>query len=151
MYREAEYIPVMSTTLASSSSVSSSTVVASHSPREQEEARVAVLASLESAGSNYDHQFQRRAADLHANATAIAKQEAAVQAQTSILARESAKLQKELDKATKGLNEIGDVQNWAETIERDLLVLEETLRLINGQDEQETASGGSTWKLPRCS
>ncbi|KAI5370167.1 hypothetical protein Slin15195_G010450 [Septoria linicola] len=141
----------MSTTLASSSSVSSSTVVASHSPREQEEARAAVLASLESAGSNYDHQFQRRAADLHANATAIAKQEATVQAQASTLARESAKLQKELDKATKGLNEIGDVQNWAETIERDLLVLEETLRLVSGQDEMETASGGSTWKLSQCS
>ena len=105
-----------------------------------------MLASLESAGSNYDSQLQRRAADLHASATAISKQEAEVKKQTEALAKESAKWQKELDKATKSLNEFGDLQNWAEYMERDFLVLEETLRLVEGGPEVESASGGSQWR-----
>lgn len=131
-----------------SSTATSSTAVASDSSRAQAEARAAVVASLESAGSNYDVHLQRRAADLHANATAIAKQEAEVKKQTTALAKESAKWQKEVDKATRGVNEIGDVQNWAEMMERDLLVLEETLRLAEGREPVESASGGSAWRLP---
>lgn len=133
--------------MASSSTAASSTAVASSTPRAQEEARAAVLASLESAGLNYDGRLQQRASDIHYNATAIAKQEAEVKKQSAALAKESAKWQKELDKATKGVNEIGDVQNWAEMLERDLLVLEETLRLVEGGELPESASGGSTWKL----
>lgn len=128
-------------------STSSTTAVASEGSRTQEEARAAVLASLESAGSAYDNQFKRRATDLHANAKAIAKQEAEVKEQAAALAKESAKWQKELDKATKGVKEIGDVQNWAEMMERDLMVLEETLRLAEGGEQFESASGGSSWRL----
>jgi hypothetical protein len=129
-----------------STSSTSSTAVDSPGSRTQAEARAAVLGSLEAAGSNYDSQFQRRAADLHSNAAAIAKQEAEVKKHTAELAKEAAKWQKELDKATKGLNEIGDVQNWAEMIERDFLVLEETLRLAEGAPLMESASGGSQWR-----
>lgn len=134
---------------STASTTASSTAVASssESSRAQEEARAAVLASLESAGSNYDNQFQRRATDLHSNATAIAKQEAELKKHTSTLAKETAKWQKELDKATKSVNEIGDVQNWAEMMERDFLVLEETLRLVENGEETANASGGSTWRL----
>lgn len=130
-----------------STSSLSSTAVASDSSRAQEEARAAVLASLESAGSNYDSQFQRRAKDIHSNARNIAKQEDEVKKQAAALAKESAKWQKELDQATKGVKEFGDVQNWAEMMERDLLVLEETLRLAEGRDRVESASGGSSWSL----
>ena len=129
------------------STATSSTAVGSDSSRAQAEARAAVLASLESAGSNYDAQYQRRAHDLHANASAIQKQEAEVKKQASALAKETAKWQKEVDKATRGVNEIGDVQNWAEMMERDLLVLEETLRLAEGEDQMQSASGGSSWRL----
>ena len=127
------------------STATSSTAVESDGPRAQEEARAAVLGSLESAGSNYDTQYRRRAADLHSNATAIIKQEAELKKQTVALAKESAKWQKELDKTTKGLNEFGDLQNWAEVMERDFLVLEETLRLAEGGEAVESASGGSQW------
>lgn len=41
-----------------------------------------------------------------------------------------------LEKGEKGLKEVGDVQNWAECIERDLLVLEETLREVEEGDEE---------------
>lgn len=37
-----------------------------------------------------------------------------------------------MDGARQGLKEIGDVQNWAEMIERDLLVVEEVLRQVEG-------------------
>lgn len=127
------------------STATSSTIVGSDSSRAQAEARAAVLASLASAGSNYDSQFQRRATDLHKNEAAISKQEAEVKKQTAALAKESVKWQKELDKATQGLKGFGDMQNWAEMIERDFLVLEETLRLAEGGTELESASGGSQW------
>jgi len=128
------------------STATSSTAVSSADSRAQAEARAAVLASLESAGSNHDGRFQRRAADLHTNAAAIGKQELELKKQTDALAKESAKWQKEVDKATKGLNQFGDLQNWAEVMERDFLVLEETLRLAEGEHPIESASGGSRWR-----
>lgn len=133
--------------MASSATSSTAVASASVSSRAQEEARAAVVASLESAGSSYDAQYQRRAADLHSNAAAIEKQENQLKKQTAALAKESAKWQKEVDKATRGVNEIGHVQNWAEMMERDLLVLEETLRLAEGGEQLPSASGGSSWPL----
>lgn len=109
------------------------------------EARAAVMASLESAGSHYDSNSQRRAADIHNNATAIAKQEADIKRNTNLLAKESVKWKKEADRAAKSIKELGDVQNWAEMLERDFMVLEETMRLVEGGQPIETASGGSTW------
>jgi len=132
--------------MTSESTSTSTTAVASESSRAQREARAAVVASLESAGSAYDGQYQRRATDIHANAKAIAKQESEVKHQASALAKESSKLKKELDKATKGVNEFGDLQNWTEMMERDFLVLEETMRLVEGNERVESASDGSQWR-----
>ena len=128
------------------STTTSSTVVSSESSRTQAEAQAAVLATLEAAGSNYDSQYQRRAVDLHANATVIARQEAQLKKDTIALAKESVKCQKEVTKTTKDLNEFGDLQNWAEVMERDFMVLEETLRLVEGERPIESASGGSQWR-----
>jgi hypothetical protein len=55
-------------------------------------------------------------------------------------------LEGEVDKALKGMRDFGDVQNWAEMLERDFMVLEETMRLVEGGLEVERESGGSTWK-----
>ncbi|KAF2768207.1 hypothetical protein EJ03DRAFT_274737 [Teratosphaeria nubilosa] len=132
--------------MASASTESSSTAAETLNTRAQAEARAAVLASLETAGSNYDSRYQQRAKDLHSNAAAIAKQEAELAKQTSALAKESAKWQKELDRATKGLNRFGDVQNWTEMMEREFCVLEETLRLVEGGERMEMESGGSQWR-----
>lgn len=46
----------------------------------------------------------------------------------------------------KDMKAFGDMQNWAEMIERDFMVLEETMRLVEGGDVTESASGGSTWR-----
>ncbi|KAF1977764.1 hypothetical protein BU23DRAFT_550441 [Bimuria novae-zelandiae CBS 107.79] len=111
------------------------------SARRTAEARAAVTASLASVGSSVDNEMRTRAADLHKNSEAIAKQEKELAKQTAALAKESAQWQKLADTSTKKLNEIGDIQNWAEMLERDLLVLEETMRLVDGKDAPESASG----------
>lgn len=106
--------------------------------QQQREARAAVLASLSSIGTSIDADLRTRTADLHANSAAIAKQEKELAKQTAALRKETDKWQKLGDTSTKKLNEIGDVQNWAEMLERDLLVLEETVRLV---DEQKAGAG----------
>lgn len=119
----------------------------SESSRHTAEARAAVTASLASVGSSVDSEMRTRAADLHANSEAIKKQEKELAKQTAVLSKQSAQWQKLADTSTKKLNEIGDIQNWAEMIERDLLVLEETLRLVEGKDPPDSVSGTSGWGM----
>lgn len=106
---------------------------AEEAARRQAEARAAVTASLASVGASVDNEMRTRTMDLHANAAAIAKQEKELAKQTAALAKQSAEWDKLLQTGTKKLNEVGDIQNWAEMIERDLLVLEETVRLVDGE------------------
>ncbi|KAF2201939.1 hypothetical protein GQ43DRAFT_440144 [Delitschia confertaspora ATCC 74209] len=115
------------------------------SARRTAEARAAVTGSLASVGGSVDAEMRTRAADLHSNSEAIAKQEKELAKQTAALAKQSAEWQKLADTSTKKLNEIGDIQNWAEMIERDLLVLEETLRLAEGKPVPDSASGTNGW------
>ena len=105
------------------------------------EARAAVTASLSSVGRSTDAELQTRAADIHANSAAIAKQEESLAKQTAALANQSTQWKKLADNSTMKLKEIGDTQNWAEMIERDLLVVEETLRLVEGHTAPDSASG----------
>jgi len=100
------------------------------------EARTAFLGSLNSVGSHGDAELQARAKDIQANSAVIAKQEADVSKQTELLAKQTAQFQQMADESRGKLKEIGDVQNWAEMIERDLLVLEETMRIV---EEDQTA------------
>jgi GCN5-like protein 1 (GCN5L1) len=115
------------------------------SARRTAEARAAVAASLTSVGSSVDAELRTRAADLHANSAAITKQENELAKQAAALAKQSAQWQKLADTSTKKLNEIGDIQNWAEMIERDLLVLEETLKLVDVKKAPESATGTNGW------
>jgi hypothetical protein len=125
----------------SSSDVSSQSTESTDAEKRTAEARAAVTASLSSVGSSYDADLQRRAADLHANSKAIERQEKELAKQTAELAKQTAQWQKLGDKSLKQLNEIGDIQNWAEVIERDLLIVEETLRLAEGRADEGNASG----------
>lgn len=109
------------------------------------EARAAVTASLTSVGASLDNEMRTRTADLHSNAQAILKQEKELAKQTAALAKQTAEWDKLLQGGTKKLNEVGDIQNWAEMIERDLLVLEETMRMVDGKRAEETASGTGGW------
>ncbi|KAL2008606.1 hypothetical protein VTN00DRAFT_6800 [Thermoascus crustaceus] len=104
------------------------------------EARAAFTASLNSAGSNLDADLRARAANLHENAAALSKQETELKRATADLARQNDQWQKVADQAREGLKEIGDVQNWAELIERDLLIVEETLRLVESKGKKKDAA-----------
>ncbi|EEY19469.1 conserved hypothetical protein [Verticillium alfalfae VaMs.102] len=77
---------------------------------------------------------------LHANAAAIGRQERDVVRATDGLRRENDKLAKWSGDAARRVKELGNVQNWAEVLERDFLVLEETMRLVR---EGSSGSCGS--------
>lgn len=49
---------------------------------------------------------------------------------------------KVLNEGSRKVKELGDVQNWAERLERDFLVVEETMRLVN---EGDSDSGSGSW------
>jgi hypothetical protein len=106
------------------------------------EAKTAFLASLTSVGAHADAPLQARAADIAANSTQLSKQQADVEKATAALAKETAQYQKIADDARGKLKEIGDVQNWAEVIERELLVLEETLRIVEEEEGKDGLSEG---------
>ena len=95
-----------------------------------------------SMGNLLDSELQSRASNLHANASALQKQERDVVRATENLQRERQKLAREADVATRTVKELGNVQNWAEVLERGFLVLEETVRLAN-QDSDACSSDGS--------
>jgi GCN5-like protein 1 (GCN5L1) len=123
------------------------------SDREQTaEARAALLSTLTNVGTSATVPLQQRASDILSNAAAIAAQEAAVQKATKDLAKQTAEYAKLADDARGKLKELGDVQNWAEVLERDLLVLEETMRMVDeeglipdegeaGEDDPGAAGG----------
>lgn len=50
---------------------------------------------------------------------------------------------KVLNEGSRKVKELGDVQNWAERLERDFLVVEETMRLVNAGDSD--GGGGGSW------
>ena len=110
------------------------------------EARTAFLATLQHAGaSRADAVLQGRARDIAANAAVLAKQEDGVVQGTAELARTGDGLSELADAGGRGLKEVGDVQNWAEMLERELLVLEETVRIVEAGEEEEEGEeqGGS--------
>ncbi|POS71838.1 hypothetical protein DHEL01_v209765 [Diaporthe helianthi] len=92
------------------------------------QARTALVASI---GNTLDHELQTRASLLHANQAAIEKQERDVEKALADLRREDDRLLKVLNNGSRQVKELGDVQNWAERLERDFLVLEETMRLVH--------------------
>jgi hypothetical protein len=107
------------------------------------EARTAFTASLHSVGQTVSADLLARATDLHENEAAIQKQENELARHTAELSRQNDQWDKVVDSARQGLKEIGDVQNWAEMIERDLLVVEEVLRQVEGHADHEDHEEGS--------
>lgn len=90
-------------------------------------------------GSSLDSQLKSRAANLHSNNIAVDAQISSLQASTKALAKDTDKLKKVADNAARQLKELGNVQNWAEVMEREFLILEETMRLAaeSGSEEED--------------
>lgn len=119
----------------------------SHLPTESQQAQIAQArtALVASIGNALDTELQTRASLLHANQAAIEKQERDVERALRELRKEDDKLMKVLNDGSRKVKELGDVQNWAERLERDFLVLEETMRLVDrGQRRRGSGSGSES-------
>ncbi|KAI6781814.1 uncharacterized protein J7T54_004980 [Emericellopsis cladophorae] len=103
-------------------------------PQHISQARAAVVASL---SNMVDTSLTPRATLLHANAEGLSKQERDVERATAALRKEREALGKEADRAARRLKEVGNVQNWAEVLERQFVVLEETKRLVEEGSESQ--------------
>lgn len=111
-------------------------------PQRTAEARAAFTAHLTSIGNSHVSALEQRVGDIHSNSLAISKQEDEIGKQAKKLADESKKHQKVADDAGAKLKELGDIQNWAEVLERDLLVLETAMKMGEGEDDGwETEDG----------
>ncbi|KAJ5826295.1 hypothetical protein N7474_003433 [Penicillium riverlandense] len=105
--------------------------------QQKEEALAAFTATLHSVGTTLELPLRSRAALIESNAVALERQEAELAGHTAQLARQNEQWAGLAEDARKGLKEIGDVQNWAEVIERDLLVLEEMVGAVERRQEEE--------------
>ncbi|KAI9768571.1 MAG: hypothetical protein M1840_004768 [Geoglossum simile] len=98
-------------------------------------------ASLSAVGPTLDAEMRPRITTIHSNSAALASQQADLTKQTAKLQKESAQWQKMADNSRGKLKELGDFENWAEMLERDLQVLEETIRIVDGKGtDQRDAS-----------
>lgn len=107
------------------------------SEQQKNEALAAFTATLHSVGTNLEAPLRDRAAVINENSGALAKQEAELAESGQKLAKQNAQWEKITDDTRAGLKEIGDVQNWAEMIERDLQVLEEMMDGVEADQEEE--------------
>jgi hypothetical protein len=71
------------------------------------------------------------------------RQQAELAENTQRLARQNAQWLGLADETREGLKEIGDVQNWAELIERDLLALEDMMDSVEGRSGGSGSDSGS--------
>ncbi|KAJ5695562.1 hypothetical protein N7536_005974 [Penicillium majusculum] len=110
--------------------------------QQQKEALAAFTATLHSVGTNLEAPLRDRAANIQSNAAALERQEAELAENTQRLARQNQQWVGFADETREGLKEIGDVQNWAEMIERDLLALEDMMDAVeNGHGEHGSEDG----------
>ncbi|CAG8920233.1 unnamed protein product [Penicillium salamii] len=113
---------------------------------QQKEALAAFTATLHSVGTNLEAPLRDRAANIQSNAAALERQEAELAENTARLARQNQQWVGLADETREGLKEIGDVQNWAEMIERDLLALEDMMDGVEAKgadDEVERNENGN--------
>lgn len=95
---------------------------------------------MNSVGQSATASIQERAHTLHGNSQQLGKQEKELAKATEGLRKESMRLEKVVKEGGRRVKELGNVQNWAEVLERDFLVLGETLRLADGG-----SSGTGSW------
>ncbi|RYP54078.1 hypothetical protein DL768_001080 [Monosporascus sp. mg162] len=128
------------------------TLPSSSDPRHVAEARAALVATV---SNLLDTELQGRASLLHGNAAALERQRRDVSRAAEGLRRENDRLARLARDAGKAVKELGNVQNWAEVLERDFLVLEETVRLVRkgggGEDEEDDGSSDGSSGSCSCS
>ena len=102
------------------------------------EAKAAFTASLNSVGSSLDADLQSRARNIHANSKALSKQDQGVDKEIKMLSKQSDQMQKVIDKTKSDLKEFDNLQDFETDLgvdlERDLMLIEETLRIVEEDD-----------------
>lgn len=106
-------------------------------------------ATMHNIGSRLDSDLQDRAKTLHANDAVISKQEANLISATKKLTKDTDKLKIVADKGLKALKDAGNLHNFSEVLDRDLLILEETLRLVREGDESSVGESEGDWESCR--
>jgi len=103
--------------------------------RRADEARKVLTNEITVLGDSLDGDLRDRISNIHSNANALETQNKQLKTRTQNMAKTSRQWGTMAENARGRLKEIGDVQNWAEMIERDLSILEETLRIVNDEPE----------------
>ncbi|RPA87154.1 hypothetical protein BJ508DRAFT_301267 [Ascobolus immersus RN42] len=98
----------------------------------------ALAASFQPLAASLEAPLKAHVQQIHQNAKALDQQTKNLERETAKLSRQTKEWNAVVNKTSRGLKEIGDVQNWAEMIERELAIVEETLRIV---DEGEDISG----------
>lgn len=118
------------------------------------EAKAAFTASLNSVGSSLDADLQSRARNIQSNSKALSKQEKDVENETKKLSKQGDAMQKVVDKTKKDLNDF-DFSNFEASfeadLERDLMLIEETLRIVEEDKETGHGDGGHEEQAERGS
>ncbi|KAJ5899274.1 GCN5-like 1 [Penicillium taxi] len=104
--------------------------------QQKKEALAAFTATLHSVGTNLEAPLRDRAATIQSNTAALKLQETSLQESSARLARQNSEWEDIAEETRQGLKEIGDVQNWAEVIERDLLALEEMMDSVEAKERE---------------
>jgi len=100
-----------------------------------DEARKMLNHEIQTLGDTLDVDLKDRISNIHTNAQSLDSQSKQLKSRTQQLSKTSRQWSSLAEGARGRLKEVGDVQNWAEMIERDLLILEETLRIVNDDDD----------------
>ena len=98
------------------------------------EAKAAFTASLKSVGASLDADLQARAKIIHENARELQKQEERAERDLKQLRNQNDEMQKDVDKTKSSLAQYDDLEEIEAQLERDLMTIEETLRIVEDDD-----------------
>lgn len=105
--------------------------------RRAEDVRQTLNQELHTLGSSVDLELRDRITNIHSNAAALDNQSKTLRNRTNQLAKTTKQWGGMADSARGKLKEIGDIQNWAEMIEHDLALIEETMRIVHDDEDEQ--------------
>ncbi|KAF8252422.1 hypothetical protein K440DRAFT_645953 [Wilcoxina mikolae CBS 423.85] len=112
-----------------------------------DDARHTLTRELHNLGSTVDVDLRDRISTIHSNAATLDNQSKQLRNKTNQLAKTTKQWGGMADSARGKLKEVGDIQNWAEMIEHDLLLIEETLRIVHEEDDYDDHQSSGTATL----
>lgn len=99
-----------------------------------EESRKQLHTTLTTLGSQIDTDLRDRITTIHQNAQSLETQTRMLKNRTAALSKTTRQWSGMAESARSKLKEIGDIQNWAEMIEHELLVMEEAMNIVYDEE-----------------